>query len=408
MPSIGSTTQVRPLCRRPGPPPRRGCRRPGGRPRSARRSNASDAVSIAVTMSVGEDLVPRRQRCRPPVAHQVARRAGDPLGQDDQLGTARSGAAVRRRRPAPHRAGGDGRRHPVDTAGGRPVGPRVRAAPGEAGRGPGTERADHRLGRVPTAGQCGALLEQVDQAADELLARPDGRGPGHRQADLGGGRRASVSRSCTTSMWSETKPTGTSDDRADPGGGQRAQVVVDVRLQPGLAGRTRARAVDEVPRVAATGRRPPPGRLTSAAISRCWATYASPPGPEPSAIASGIEWVTKTSRALMPDVVGRQLIEPRRTARVTGPTKPGMVVVRPDPVHLQSAPLAGEGQQGPAQVLAVLPARGVRRVRAGGQDHDPPRSVVVQLAQRVDDVRRPVAVAPDHREVQPAAGQLDP
>ena len=61
---------------------------------------------------------------------------------------------------------------------------------------------------------------------------------------------ASTSRSWTTSMWSETKPTGHQDGRR-AGTSQVRKVVADVGAEPGLGRRPAAALVHQVPRVRA-------------------------------------------------------------------------------------------------------------------------------------------------------------
>ena len=74
-----------------------------------------------------------------------------------------------------------------------------------------------------------------------------------------------------TSMWSETKPTGTITTAGTPVAGERLEVVVDVRLQPRHVRRPEREQKTSVVRV----RRPVSSATraaTSAATSRCWAT----------------------------------------------------------------------------------------------------------------------------------------
>ena len=56
-----------------------------------------------------------------------------------------------------------------------------------------------------------------------------------------------------TSMWSETKPIGTTDHAGDAALLQRAQVVVDVGLEPRHVRRARAGAEDQLGGVAVPG-----------------------------------------------------------------------------------------------------------------------------------------------------------
>ena len=66
---------------------------------------------------------------------------------------------------------------------------------------------------------------------------------------------------------------------------------------------------------------------------------------------------------------------------------------------------SGLGQR-PREVLAVLAIAGVRAVRAGRQPEQCAVAVRGSARDRVLDVGRPVAVAPVHRQVDPAAGEL--
>ncbi len=178
----------------------------------------------------GDDVGRARTWWRPRRPGRGARRAPGHRPHGRAARPARPARRAAPRRPASRGRssdrGGERRRHPVGTARRRTLGPRVRAAPRAAHRRPRTQRADRaaaaraaRLGRSRPAPRAGR--------------RARGRRPGwSRRSPRGRTSRpspaavsvASVSRSCTTSMWSETKPTGDQDDR------------VALRRPPGRAG----------------------------------------------------------------------------------------------------------------------------------------------------------------------------
>ena len=154
--------------------------------------------------------------------------------------------------------------------------------------------------------------------------------------------------------------------------------------------------------------------MTTSATARCWAPYA-PSGPRSASAARRTPpWTSGSSgwRTARARPRGRRRARARRApwrppagAGHERADEPRVVEVLADLVHLE---LAGQPGllEGACQVLAVLPAARVRRVRAG---HDREQATVpggVRLAQRVDQERVPVAVAPQHGQVQPAAVQL--
>ena len=133
-----------------------------------------------------------------------------------------------------------------------PVRPGAAAPVGSGSSRRGSSRPREGPGTEPAEGQ---RLRAEEALRDELADHRANRGVGPGALARANGRpsdaavsAASTSRSCTTSMWSLTKPTGTTTT-AEGGRlalGQRRQVVVHVRLKPGHARRPAAALEDEV------------------------------------------------------------------------------------------------------------------------------------------------------------------
>ena len=127
-----------------------------------------------------------------------------------------------------------------------------------AAGGAAAERADVVAGAQSGRGRAWASpsVRSCDQLADHRDERRVGagrRGAGEGQPELARrSRLASLSRSQITSTWSLTKPTGNTTTAVSPRRGERAEVVVDVRLQPRHRRRSAAALPHEVER--------PPGR----------------------------------------------------------------------------------------------------------------------------------------------------
>ncbi len=83
----------------------------------------------------------------------------------------------------------------------------------------------------------------------------------------------------------------------------------------------------------------------------------------------------------------------------------GVVEVLADLVHFELPVQAGLGQRH-ADVLAVLAAAGVTGVGTRGDHQDLAVAGVVRVLQGLRDVGVPVAVAPEHGQVDPAGGKL--
>ncbi len=215
------------------------------------------------------------------------------------------------------------------------------------------------------------------------------------------------------------KPRGTIATACTPAAGKLGDHVVDVGLEPRLARRARARLVDELPRDAVGARepRPRPRPSRTSATARCCAAYAPPSprsrcrsspsrGPERSASAVGmlcVENSTRTASGAMPSA--RNPLTASRTPSTNGCTKPGwskncrtlsIVTVSVEP---------GLGEHA-REVLAVLPAARERRVGARRQTQESGVAGGCGIRHRLVEVRRPVAVAPVHRQVDAAGGEL--
>ena len=76
--------------------------------------------------------------------------------------------------------------------------------------------------------------------------------------------------------------------------------------------------------------------------------------------------------------------------------------------HLVDLQLLAESGllEGHREVLAILPTARVRAVSAGRQADELGESALIGFGERVAQVRVPVAVAPEHREIDPAGGEL--
>ena len=181
---------------------------------------------------------------------------------------------------------------------------------------------------------------------------------------------ASVSRSKITSMWSEMKPIGTSTTPGHRRSARAPQVVVDVRLQPGLARRPGPGAVDQVARRAPRAGGRDPAGSPRRRPRRCQSTYA------PSALrGSRTGGAGHRDRDRVGDEDQPGAVAPRRpagpepatVASTEAATKPGWFGIVPDPVDLHRV---SGGRV--VEVLPVLPAGGVGRVRAGHDGQHPP------------------------------------
>jgi hypothetical protein len=116
---------------------------------------------------------------------------------------------------------------------------------------------------------------------------------------------------------------------------------------------------------------------------------------------SGMEWVTKTSRAPS-RTSDRQCVQ-----RVADPVdlcldEPGVVEVDADLVH---GDLDTGLVDGPGDVLPVLPAARVGRVRRGDKRQQPSMPGGRGVAERVGEVRIPVAVAEVDGQVRPVGSE---
>ena len=128
---------------------------------------------------------------------------------------------------------------------------------------------------------------------------------------------ASVSRSYTTSMWSETKPIGDRTTAWTPRPDSScSRSLTSGSSQGWLGGPDR----EQYARSHSTGRprRSATAAATVAATSRCCAAYDGPASPEASSMVDGMEWVTKTSRAPCGTVPNASV-----TASTLASTKPG-------------------------------------------------------------------------------------
>ena len=209
-------------------------------------------------------------------------------------------------------------------------------------------------------------------------------------------------------MWSEMNPIGDRTTACTPSAAQRGQEVVDVGLEPRLAGRAGARAVREVPGhgppEALARRRPRPARRRRGAARGTTRRETA----DASSIVSGIECVTKTRRASPADRLERlgHGVDVRlHEARV--------VEVGPDLVDDQrvrrprrgrrrrrarrARPRGSPGTGGSPSTTSTRWSRG-RRIRRA------PSEYAADRASR--RVRLPVAVAPHDRQVDAAAGEL--
>ena len=177
-------------------------------------------------------------------------------------------------------------------------------------------------------------------------------------------------------------------DRARTGRGERGQVVVDVRLQPGH----RRRPGPGLPDHVELGARPAdrlrhqPGRLPQLR------------GVEvPARAAGGLHRQRDRVRGEHQPRV--RPADQRRPHPVRGRLdEPGMVEVVPQLVQLRRP--VPDRCPGPGQVVLVLPAPRVRRVGARHEHQRAPHPVAPHGRDRVLDQRVPVAVAPVDRQVE--------
>ena len=210
-----------------------------------------------------------------------------------------------------------------------------------------------------------------------------------------------------TSMWSDTKPIGHQHHPPHAVGGQLREVVVDVGLQPRRGRGARARAVDEVVPVGAAGRRlHPAGHLVDRAAVladvRPAAARVLGVGGAAGVGHLGRDRVGDEDEAGGVAVVGQ--LGQRRQARVDdGLDEAGVVVVLPQPVEPRRTRGRGDRVE---EVLAVLPARGPRRVRRRGEDRGAAHPVGDHRGERVGEVGVPVAVAEVDREVDALVGEV--
>ena len=222
-----------------------------------------------------------------------------------------------------------------------------RAAPAPAGSGSsptGTHTTRRRLPRPPD----GAGSRRAPAAARSSIrsTRPvtkEGCTPAvaartHGSPSSAAVAAASVSRSKITSMWSLMNPIGTSTTPGQPLLGEGAQMVVDVRLQPRLARRTGPGTVDQVLlERCAPADADLPGHLggdhpVPVDVRAVRAARLGTGGP---AIASGIECVTKTSRAVRRARSAEFLSRAATDSVYRRGDEPGVIRIVPDPVDLR-------------------------------------------------------------------------
>ena len=179
-------------------------------------------------------------------------------------------------------------------------------------------------------------------------------------------------------------------------------MVVDVGLQPRLVRRAAAAAVDQGGLVVVTRRRGDtgsnqPGHVTVLLLVR--AARGSAGCVHRLRDGVGHEHQVRTGPR-----IGGESGQRGQGVRDHRLDEAGMVEVVPDPVQLRR-PLPHD-VDGSCEVLAVLPATGVRRVGRGQQDDRSAHTGVGHLSNRVGQVGRPVAVAPVDRQVETARREL--
>ncbi len=89
-----------------------------------------------------------------------------------------------------------------------------------------------------------------------------------------------------------------------------------------------------------------------------------------------------------------------------GRGEPRVIPVGPYLVDRQGDSLVAERAEGARQVLPILPARGVARVGAGGDDHDIAYAAAMRFPEGVSDERLGVAVSPQQWSAQIPPAQL--
>src|SRR5699024_5026813 len=251
----------------------------------------------------------------------------------------------------------------------------------------------------------GAFFDQVGQAADEGGVRPwGGHADGGQVVPGGGLQRLGVQ------VPEDLHVVGEESDRPDhhrvPVAGELVDRVVDVRFQPGLAGRAGPGLVHQLPR-GVGGSAAAHDLLGDGAVLRgVGPAFAEFEGGGPGALGigggDGVGGEQHLDIACSALVQGGQRLP---DAFDEGSDESGVVEELAHLVHLE--PLAQAGVlQGVGEVLAVLAAGGVGGVRAGGDGQQPGVAGLVGGVQRVIEVGVPVAVAPVDGKVQSAGGQF--
>ena len=265
MPSIGSTTQVRPVLPPTRPPSSPRMPSSGRAAPMSSRSKASDAVSIAVTMSVGDDLVEATStRSGRPVPDQVPGRTGDPLGERDQLSRLSWVTAIVQAVGGRHRAGSA-------TDGDDPVDPAAAGSSARGGSGSSRRRTCSATGpSSPTTAGAGSSPRACAARSSTRSTSPRtkaGAVPTVAARTSGRPRPAAVCRRLGVQIVDDLHVVGDEADRHEDHSRrarrvQGREVVVDVGLEPGLGRRPGPGAEGEVPGPAgAGGRRRPPSDL---------------------------------------------------------------------------------------------------------------------------------------------------